>query len=298
VSVLSDIDLVPDDNGVQVVGAGTAAAIRPVAVHVTWAELAEATGGLDPLSPAGRCRATTLLRGCQLLADRGGQVEEVRSLLRNAARALALPAGHALHPGPDWVQGPLRGGALDLGIGLLGLGGTPDDVQPLPPVLVRRLGLQPQEWWPDLQHHVERMGGLSAVRIARDGHCVLRPVGGCDALTLLASSALRDQLVAGDGTGMRAVAVPDRRRAWFDLAQIDPAFTAAVWSITPETDRGLPAPVLVTRHEVALPVPDGDVIATSLGRPAPFPAPFPLGTGEQAIGSPDRHDPADRDRLG
>ena len=84
---------------------------------------------------------------------------------------------------------------------------------------------------------------------------MLRPVGGCDVPTLLASATLREHLVAGPdrspGSLLRAVAVPDRTRGWFDLARIDPAYTGAVWAVTDLRDRGLRRPVLVTRDEVA-----------------------------------------------
>jgi hypothetical protein len=199
---------------------------------------------------------TTLLRLYRTMAGHGGHGGHgggAMAVVRQGARALALPPGHALHPGPEWVLGRLRGGALDLGVGLMGLAEHADDVQPLPPSAACRLGLEPHEWWADLTDHVGRMGALTATRIARDGRPLLRPVGGCDALTLLASAPLREQLATGDGTGLRAVAVPTRRRGWFDLAQIDPAYTAAAWSITDEPERGLAAPVLVTRHEVVLP---------------------------------------------
>jgi hypothetical protein len=251
VSVLTDIDLCPRDDGVLV----TARQSRSGAVLVGQAELAEALGDHDPLSVAGRRRMSVLLRLYRLVADHGERPDGAPALIRRAARALALPPDHAVHPGPGWVLQRLRGDALDLGVGLLGLGEYPDDVQPLPPSLAARLDLRPAEWWPDLGEHVERMGGLTATRIARDGRPVLRPVGGCDVLTLLASASLRTQLSAGDGTGLRAVAAPTRRRGWFDLAQIDPAYTTAAWSITSEPDRGLPSPVLVTRDEVTVPVP-------------------------------------------
>lgn len=286
-SVFADIDLVLDDSGVRVTGSrvdeeradrrdGARAAGPDLdraggrdGVLVPWEELAEALGDHDPLSPSGRRRVATLLRLHRILTDHDGRPEITGPTIRNAARVLALPPGHALHPGPDWVVQRLRGGALDLGVGVLGLGDHPDDARPLPPSMARRLGARPQDWWPDLSHHVERMGGLAATRIARDGRPVLRPVGGCDVLTLLASAPLREQLASGDGSGMRAVAVPTRRRGWFDLAQIDPAYTAAVWSITAEPERGMPGPLLVTRHEVVMPSPGPDMVTTSLGRPMP-----------------------------
>jgi hypothetical protein len=278
VSVLGDVDLLPHEDGALIIPAHPAspapaepAPAEPAPVLVGWAELAETVGPHDPLSDAGRARVTGLLRLYRTVAEHGTQTdhaapEVIGERIRLAARALALPPDHALHPGRGWVLGELRGGALDLGVGVLGLGQHPDDVRPLPPTLARRLGLRPDGWWPDLADHLERMGELVSGRIERDGRAVLRPVGGCDALTLLAAASLRENLAGGDGTGLRAVAVPTRRLGWFDLARIDPAYTAAAWSIADQTDRGLPTPVLVTRDEVVLPTPGGDVVAASLGR--------------------------------
>lgn len=70
---------------------------------------------------------------------------------------------------------------------------------------------------------------------------------------------LRERLATGEGTGLRAVAVPTRRRGWFDLRQVDPAYVAAVWSLTGPPERGLPTPLLVARHEVVAPTARGVV---------------------------------------
>lgn len=242
VCVLDDVDLLPRDDGVVLPG--------PPAVHVPWALLADALGDAPAESGAGRARVRAALRLHQLAARHGTGTPNA---VRGAARAVALPPGHHLHPGPAWVRERLPGGVLDLGLGLLGLSDQPDDVRPLPPGSAAALGLDADGWWPAIRDHAERMGGLTARRIARDGRPVLRPHGGCDALTLLASAALRAALADGDGTGLRAVAAPTRRRAWFDLRQADPEFVAAAWSLTSPQDRGLPRPLLVTRHEVALP---------------------------------------------
>jgi hypothetical protein len=86
------------------------------------------------------------------------------------------------------------------------------------------------------------MGALAAARLARDGVSgVIRPVGGCDVLALLSSRTLRRHLAAADGSGMRSVAVPTRRRGWFDITRVDPAFVRAAWSLTDEF-AGLTAP--------------------------------------------------------
>ena len=89
-------------------------------------------------------------------------------------------------------------------------------------------------------------------------------MGGCDVLALLASSALRRQLATGDGSGMRALAVPMRTRGWFELSRIDPAFTLTAWSATDDFDRGVPCPLLVTADEVSLPADGGNPVGGSL----------------------------------
>ena len=71
--------------------------------------------------------------------------------------------------------------------------------------------------------------------------------------------ACLEVLAEGDGTGMRAVAVPDRTRGWFDLARVDPAYVALAWRLTDEHERGLPRPLLVTRDELVLPAQRGDL---------------------------------------
>jgi hypothetical protein len=181
--------------------------------------------------------------------------------LRSTARLVALPPGHADHLGPGWVREQLLGGALDLGVGLHGLLGeqreTPkeiaDRVVPLHAGVARAAGVDPARWWPHLRRHADRMGALAAARLGRDGtEGVIRPVGGCDVLALLASPSLRRHLATGDGSGLRAVAVPMRRRGWYDLSRIDPAFVGAAWSATDEIDRGVAHPLLVTAEEVAL----------------------------------------------
>ena len=273
-SVLDDIDVEPRDDAVLLPG------VPPVGVP--WADLAAAVGGCEPTSPVGRARIGSLLRLLRLVADLGPAAPEA---LRSGAVPLALPRGHALHPGPAWVQARVPGGVLDLGVGVrvdpdqvpggahnrdgdrvaapdLALVGP---VEPLPEAVARACGARPADWWPDLQARAEEMGALTAGRLARDGggeargHDVLRPVGGCDVLTLLSSGALRSALALQDGAGMRAVAVPVRHRGWIDLARIDPAYVATVWELTGELERGVPTPLLVTRDEVCLPAPGGDV---------------------------------------
>jgi hypothetical protein len=249
VSVLADVDIEPADGGVRLPGTPS--------VTVGWEEISGAVGPHAPASLVARRHVEELLRLHAVVAGLGPDAAE---RLRSCARVVALPPGHADHPGPHWVQERLLGGALDLGIGVHGMLGEIERVAPLPTGVaiaagVGSTGPPAARWWPHLRRHVDRMGALSAARLGRDGSAdgVIRPVGGCDVLALLASPSLRRHLATGDGSGMRAVAVPMRRRGWYDLARIDPAFVGAAWSATEELDRGVPRPLLVTADEVSLP---------------------------------------------
>jgi len=243
VSVLRDLDLTPSDSGVLLPGPRTAT--------VEWTAIHDAVGSHDPSGPIARRRVENLLRLHRVASDLGAAAAE---RFRSASRVVALPPAHAEHPGADWVREPLRGNALDLGIAVIGLVGEMDRTIPVPPSVLRAIEVDAQDWWPGLREHAERMGSLSAARLTRDGITgLIRPVGGCDVLALLSSRTLRRHLADSDGTGLRALAVPTRRRAWFDISQVDPAFVRAAWSLTDEHERGLPVPLLVTADEVSLP---------------------------------------------
>ncbi|WP_432486420.1 hypothetical protein, partial [Kineococcus esterisolvens] len=198
------------------------------------------TGG-GPPGPGPRSRVRQLL-----LAH--------RELHRSRARrvALAVPRGADRHPGSGWAAEPLLGGALDLGPGVVVAHDGVERTLPVPAASARATGAAPA-LTAQQREHLEAMGALAVQRLQRDagarGDGVLRPVGGCDVPTLLAAASLREHLVAG--SVMRAVAVPDRTRGWFDLARVDPAFVVAAWAVTDPADRGLRRPVLVTREEVA-----------------------------------------------
>lgn len=265
VSVLDDVDLEPRSDGVVLPGA------RPVLV--TWATLALALGEAEPASAGGHRRLSTVLRLHGVLARLG---DDALPALEEAARALALPSGHVDHPGDGWVLDSVLGGALELGPAVVGLLGEPEEIVPLYPCVAAAAGADPRAWWSRLRGHAEAMGALAAQRLARDAgagrQSVLRPVGGCEVPTLLASRALRGYLAA-DGSGMRAVAVPMRSRGWYDLARVDPAFVGAAWSATAEPERAFSRPLLVTADEVSLAVPGGDPVAEALADPA---APTPL----------------------
>jgi hypothetical protein len=244
VSVLDDVDLVPLDDGVLLTG------VTPV--EVSWLELRRALAGADPDDDLGRSRVRAWLRGRRIAADTHPDH------LREMARPVGLPVDHPLHPGLDWVRERVLGDTVDLGFGFVGVGSDPDEVVVIPQGALDAAGVDPAPWWPVARDYLERMGAVAAQRLADSS--TLRPIGDCDVLTLLASRKLREALCAQDGTGMRAAAVPMRRRGWLDLTRIDPAFTAAAASATAPEERGFARPVLLTVDEVAL-APEG-------GRPA------------------------------
>ncbi|GAB2679490.1 hypothetical protein [Thalassiella azotivora] len=251
VSVLADIDLDPRDEGV--------ALTEHPDVLVPWSVVADVVAGHPPDRGVARTRLTQWLRLRLLVAELG---PEAPAVLRPAARALALPHGHALAQDDGWVREPLLGDALVCGVGLLGLLDDPLEVVPLPTGVAAAAGVDPAAWWPSVREHAEGMGHLVVQRLRRDRgprQQVLRPVGGVDVPSLLLSGALRRHLAEDDGSGMRALAVPMRTRGWYDLARIDPAFVGAAWSATAEVARGLAAPVLVTADEVSLGLTGGDV---------------------------------------
>jgi hypothetical protein len=244
VSVLDDVDLVPLDDGVLLTG------VTPV--EVSWLELRRALAGADPDDDLGRSRVRAWLRGRRIAADTHPDH------LREMARPVGLPVDHPLHPGLDWVRERVLGETVDLGFGFVGVGTDPDEVVVIPQGALDAAGVDPAAWWPVARAYLERMGSVAAQRLT--DNAALRPIGDCDVVTLLASRTLRAALCAQDGTGMRAAAVPMRRRGWLDLTRIDPAFTAAAASATTPEERGFARPVLLTVDEVAL-APEG-------GRPA------------------------------
>ncbi|MFZ0159559.1 MAG: hypothetical protein WAL50_11065 [Kineosporiaceae bacterium] len=245
---MDGVDLAPADRGVILAG-------RPP-IGVPWQQLAAACGGRSPVSPAGRRRMAGLLRLSRRFADLGADAAD--RLLADVV-VMALPPGHVDHLGPTWTQRQLPGGALCLGLGVRGL--LDEETMPVPAGVLAALGVPVADCWPVARARSERMSGLAVQQVGRAGtHTgVLHPVGGCDVLTLLIGAPLRAALADGDGTGMRALAVPNRTRGWFDLARVDPAYVALAWRLTDEQERGLPRPLLVTRDEVVLPAERGDL---------------------------------------
>lgn len=244
VSVLDDVDIVPLEDGLLLTGA--------TAVEVSWLELRRALAGAEPDDEHGRARVLAWLRGRRIAAD----IHEDH--LGEVARPVGLPVDHPLHPGLDWVRHRVLGGTLDLGLGFVGVGPDPDEVVVVPQGALDAAGVDPSPWWPAALDYLERMGTIAAQRLGSAP--VLRPIGDCDVVTLLGSHTFRVALGAQDGTGMRAAAVPMRRRGWLDLTRIDPAFTAAAAAATAPAERGFSRPVLVTADEVT--------VAAEGGRPA------------------------------
>lgn len=236
VCVLDDVDMVPTDDGVLLTGA------EPV--EVTWRELRRALAGADLEGHVARLRIRSYLTGRRIAAD-----VDVDTL-RQRARPIGLPVDHPLHPGLHWVRHRVLGGAIDLGFGFVGVGPDPDEVVIIPQGALDAAGIDPAPWWPVAVAYLERVGAVAAQRLADVP--MLRPIGDCDVVTLLASKTFRAALCSQEHTGMRAAAVPMRRRGWLDLSRIDPAFTVAAAAATDELARGFSRPLLVTADEVTL----------------------------------------------
>lgn len=238
VSVLRGVDLQPGTDGVVLPGD---AARRDV--HVPWDECRRALGGHDPLSDDGQERLTRWLQARRWAADlEDGELAE-------RLRPVGLPVEHLLHPGPEWVQEHVLGGALDLGLAAAGLDpDDPDAVVLVPPPATDEAGVDVPRAWAEARALLEDLGRLAAQLLARDAQARLRPVGDCDVVTLLGARSLRAALAA-DG-GMASVVAPMLRRGWTRLSLVDPAFAPAAAAATAPAERGFPRPLLVTADEV------------------------------------------------
>jgi hypothetical protein len=249
VSVLHDLDIEPAALGVTLTGNPT--------VWVSWGECRRALAGHDPETSDGRERLSRWLLARRWASD------VTLPDLRERLRPVGLPVDHVLHPGLDWVRRRAFGDALDLGLGAVDIDpDDPDHVVLLPQPLLDAVGLDAEVEWAEAEAYLERMGGLAADRLRLDPKGQLRPVGDCDAVTLLGSRTLRGAIASHAG-GMGAVVVPMRRRGWTRLAMIDPAFGPAAAAATVRHDRGFTRPLLVTAEELTL-APEGgrpDVVA-------------------------------------
>jgi hypothetical protein len=237
VSVLDNIDFVPGESGVTMLGDHPDLAL-------SWDEIARALGDSDPDSDIARRR----LRMWVKLRVGLARLAEPEAM----ARPVGLPRGHPLHPGRGWVRASVPGEALDIGMGLLGLLGDPDEVVVASPALLLAAGIDADPWWPEQVRELERTGRLAAERLLRDDTSPLRPFGDLDVLTLLCSTAFRAAICDADPVGWRTAAVPMRTRGWLDLGRIDPAFAAAAALATDPDERGFDRAVLVTPEEVVM----------------------------------------------
>lgn len=238
VSVRNDLDLQATEDGIVLTG--------PVPVTVSWAQCRQALAGHEPESDDGCSRLA------RWLVARRGVSEFSSAELARRARPVALPRGHLLHPGPDWVREHVLGGVLDLGLGVGAVDRGPTrDVMVVPPSVWAAAGIDPAPWWPLARDYLSAMSLLAVQRWVQAPRDVLRPMGDCDVVTLLAARGFRTPLAAADG-GMVTVAVPMRSRGWTELRAIDPAFAVAAASLTAPEDRGFAGPLLVTSDEVVM----------------------------------------------
>jgi len=258
VSVLDGLDLVLTDAAVTW---PAAAAPRPLSVTLPWAEVQLAVAGCEPESAAAR---TALVGWLQMRRRLAGWAHPEQQ-----ARPVGLPIGHLLHPGPAWVRQRVLGGVLDVGLGVVGLGEDPDEVVVAPSGLLAAAGGDEDTWWQSCPRYLAEKAAVAAERFRRDPTGPLRPIGDCDVVTLLASSAFRAALCAADPMGLRTAAVPMRRRGWLDLGRIDPAFAVSAAAATEPEQRGFERPILITREEVSLALPHGDPTRLVLRDPVP-----------------------------
>lgn len=243
VSVLHDLDIEPAKLGVSLTGAPT--------VWVSWGECRRALAGHDPETPDGRERLARWLLARRWASDVS------QDELRERLRPVGLPVDHVLHPGLDWVRRRVLGGALDLGLGAVDIDPSdPDHVVLLPQPLLDAAGLDTDVEWQQAEDYLDRMGVVAVERLALDPKGQLRPIGDCDAITLLGSATLRAAIAAQAG-GLGAVIAPMRKRGWTKLALIDPAFGPAAAAATSLEERGFSRPLLVTAEELTLAVVGG-----------------------------------------
>ncbi len=125
----------------------------------------------------------------------------------------------------------------------------------LPRPALEQAGIDAAAAWRAARDRLEELGALAADLLAREGSGRLRPVGDCDAVTLLGARSLRRAL-AGPHGGMVPAVVPMRRRGWTRLGLVDPAFGPAAAAATAAAERGFARPLLLTADEVTV-VPEG-----------------------------------------
>jgi hypothetical protein len=238
VSVLYDVDLVPESGGLTLTGAQD--------VAVSWETLSDVVDRADRRSlaahrePGERSRLDAL--AAWLLACRA-----VAALPHDDPQfvALGIPADHESHPGAEWVRETVPGNALCLGFGY-----GPEHT-PLPAGVLEHAGIDPAPVWKHVRAELERLGGLAAERDRRQHKRAIVPLGSADVVTLLGSAALRRELAKAEGDGMVALIVPLRNRGWRAQHASDPAFGPALAAAMPELERGFARPLLVTAEEIS-----------------------------------------------
>ena len=221
VTVLHDVDLLPDDTGLTLTSGRSRAG-------VSWERVGRIVAGADGarrierLAGWLRCR-TALLRGEHL-------------------HARGLTAADA--PGAEWIRERVPGGALLLGFGY------GDAREPVPDGVLAHARIDAGIAWRSVRQELESTGALAAGIDRRRRHGALRPVGGADVVTLLGSSTLRAEIAAGEGDGLAVLVVPLRVRGWRATAVSDPVFAPALAAAMPAEERGFARPLLVSAHEV------------------------------------------------
>jgi hypothetical protein len=248
VAVLDGIGVGASNRGLRPDGSDSAGLI-------TWEQVSDALANDDPLDPAPRHRLALLIALHQMVAELGQQAARQLATL---SRVLALPVGHQLHPGDGWAVQPVPGGVLELGVGVVDL--LPGQTAPLPlPRSVAALaGELGADSWSRLLEQAETLGRLAGRHLASTGDsAALTSMGGCDALTLTTTTALRSHLLGsngsagsngsnGDGVPGVRIAAARRDRVWTGARATDRDRARAVWLLTPGPERGVLEPLRLT----------------------------------------------------
>ncbi|RZS89520.1 hypothetical protein EV189_1287 [Motilibacter rhizosphaerae] len=221
-AVVDDLDLAPGTRGVRL----------PSGVEVPWPHLRAALDGAAPGSAEARRRLRLELQVWELLAEPG------------RLRLLGRPSG------PTVVGTPVLGGAVTLVLGVRAGSLLDPCVLAVPPRVRTVAGLSPSAR-DRARERLEHLGSLASGRLRRVPR-VVEALGEADPLTLLCSATFRSALAAGCPTGLRALALPDLRRAWVDPRPEDVEFAPAVRELTDPEWRGFDRLLLVTPDEVAL----------------------------------------------
>ncbi len=222
VTVLHDVDLLPDDDGLTLTSG-------PSRAGVSWSWVGRIVAGSDE-QPGRIERLATWLR-CRIALLHGEHLH-ARGLTAADAPALA------------WIRERVPGGALLLGFGY------GDGREPVPDGVLAHAGIDADVAWRSVRQELESTGALAAGIDRRRRHGALRPVGGADVVTLLGSRALRAEIAAGEGDGLAVLVVPLRVRGWRATAVSDPVFAPALAAAMPAEERGYSRPLLVSAHEV------------------------------------------------